>query len=74
MGSLAVLDRTGDTKLIWDPDNDVEVASARRTFDDLRAKGFLAYSVDKGGKKGTVIREFDPDAEKIILAPPMAGG
>ncbi len=74
MGTISVMDRKGDTKLIWDPDNEVETASAKRTFDDLHGKGFLAYTVEKGGKKGSVIRDFDPDAEKIILAPPMAGG
>lgn len=30
---LAVLDRTGDTKTIWDADNEAEVDAARATFD-----------------------------------------
>ena len=67
--------RQGDTKLIWAPDNADEVANAKRTFDDLRKKGFLAFAV-KGekGAKGEQIREFDKDAARIIMAPPMAGG
>lgn len=71
---MCVLDDTGDTKIIWDSDKPEEVAAARETFDKLKAKGYLAYSVDKKGEKGEVIRKFDPDAEKIILAPQTIGG
>lgn len=71
---LVILDQTGDTKIIWDPEKAEEVAHARETFDKLRKKGYAAYSVNKKGDKGEVIREFDPDAEKMILAPQMVGG
>jgi hypothetical protein len=74
VGRLAVMGPEGDTKLIWDSDNEDEVANARRTFDDLRCKNYTAYSVKKSGKKGKVITEFDPDAEKIILVPHVIGG
>jgi hypothetical protein len=66
--------REGDLKVVWDKANEAEVGSARSTFDELRAKGHLAYKVKRDGGKGEMIRTFDPDAEKIILAPPMAGG
>lgn len=71
---LVVLDYTGDTKIVWDSDTAVEVEEARGTFDRLRKKGYAAYRVDKKGDKGEVIREFDPNAEKLILAPPTVGG
>lgn len=71
---LAVMDHTGDTKLIWDEDNEVEVDAARQMFDTLKKKGYIAYSVDKKGEKGEVIKKFDPTAEKIIMAPPTVGG
>ena len=74
MGELREMSHKGDTKVIWDADNATEVDNARRTFDDLKKKGFLAYTVEAKGRKGKIIREFDPDAEKIIMAPPMAGG
>ena len=75
MGELSVMGRRGDTKIIWDPGNEDEVANARRTFDDLVGrKRFLAFRVAARGSKGEQIREFDPDAEKLIIAPPMAGG
>lgn len=73
-GMLCVLDRTGDTKTVWDRRNDVEVAAAKAQFEALTSKGYLAFSVAKDGSKGEQIREFDPDAEKIILSPPLVGG
>jgi hypothetical protein len=74
-GEMAVLDHTGDTKITWDADSKDEVDAARATFDKLKKKGYLAYRVvGRDETKGEVIREFDPDAERIILSPPMVGG
>ena len=71
---MSILDPTGDTKLIWDSDNRDEVENARKTFKDLKKKGFLAYSVSKKGDKRDVMHEFDEDAERIIMSPQMRGG
>ena len=71
---LCVMDQTGDTKTIWDKNNPEEVEVARATFDKLKKKKYVAYSVGKDGEKGKVITEFDPDAEKLIMSPPLAGG
>ena len=73
-GLLAVMDQTGDTKITWDSRNADEVAAARKTFDDLKAKGFTAYSVDDEGGKHEVLHKFDPSARKIIMSPRMVGG
>lgn len=74
VGEMAVMDATGDTKIIWDSDVPDEVESAREQFNKLRKKGFIAYKVKKGGEKGEVITEFDASAEKLILSPPLRGG
>lgn len=74
VGELAILDRTGDTKLIWNSDKPAEVDNARRTFDDLKKKGYLAYSVNREGDKGEVLKKFDPHAERIIMSAPVVGG
>lgn len=71
---LIVLDQTGDTKIIWDPDKPEEVEQARETFNKLKKKGYIGYSVDRKGERGTVLREFDSNAEKLILAPATVGG
>jgi hypothetical protein len=71
---MVKLDETGDTRIIWDPENEVETASAERTFDELKKKGYQAFSVKRNGDKDKVIRTFDPEAEKLILAPALVGG
>lgn len=73
-GVMCEMNASGDTKVIWDKDSPEEVAAARTTFNSLKAKGFAAFSVKKDGEKGTKISEFDPNAEKIILVPQIAGG
>lgn len=73
-GVLCTLDQTGDTKLIWDRTRPDEVDAARDTFNKLRKKGYVAYKVKADGGTGEVITEFDPSAEKIILAPAVVGG
>lgn len=75
MSELRIMGRPGDTKVIWDKANADEVKTAKRAFDELVKKRFLAFSVKgKNGDKDQRIYEFDPDAEKVILVPPMQGG
>ncbi len=71
---IVVLDETGDTRLIWEEGNQAEVDAAKAMYTSLKKKGYVAYSVDKKGEKGRVIDEFDPSAEKIIMAPQLQGG
>lgn len=72
---MRIMDRdAGDVRVIWDPEVADEVEAARIQFDGLRKKGYMAYTVAARGGKGTLIREFDATAEKMILAPPLVGG
>jgi len=72
---IARLDHTGDTKIIWDLRNTTERAIAEAAFKKANADGYMAYRVTgKDGIKGEVMSEFDPLAERIILAPPLRGG
>jgi len=71
---LSILDASGDQRIIWDPDNADDVAHAKETFDSWIKKGRRAFSVNKKGEKDQQIREFDPRAEKVILAPALVGG
>jgi len=74
MGELAIIDGTGDTKVLWDKNNEDEVEAAEEQFDTLIEKGFTAYSVKKDGEKGKKITKFDSDAGKIIMVPKLIGG
>lgn len=73
---LHICDPSGDTRLMWDPRNKDEVATAKAAFDAAKAKGMLAYRVDPktGDSSGEVIREFDKKAGKVIMTPQLVGG
>jgi hypothetical protein len=72
---MHTLDRTGDQRVMWEADVEEEVAAARETFKRLTKAGYLAYRAEgKKGEQGEQIREFDPDAERIILVRPHQGG
>lgn len=72
---LCEMNESGDTRILWDEDNEDEVAVAKRAFDDLVGKKkFAAFHVKKNGEQGERMREFDPSAEKIIIVKPLAGG
>lgn len=71
-----VLSHQGDSRFMWSKHNPDEVAAAKKQFNDLKKKGHIAYRVDgdNGNARGEVIREFDPDAEALIMAPAPVGG
>lgn len=74
LGSLCILDDSGDSRIQWDRNNPAEVAKAQAKFDELKAKGYLAYRVNRKGDAGEVLDAFDPTAERIILHARMIGG
>lgn len=75
MAELAIMDYTGDTKIIWDPNKPDEVEHARETFTKFtRDKKYAAFRVKKGGAQGEQIKTFDAAAEAMILVPPLVGG
>ena len=73
-GQISVLNHEGDTKLIWDSENKDEVEAAKKMFNELKGKGYSAFSVKKNGEQGRRLTNFDAEEEKIIMAPAMKGG
>lgn len=73
MGEIRQLDKIGDMKISWDVENDKEVLAAREIFDKRIKEGWAAFR-EKMGVKGDKIKIFDPDAERIVLVPPIFGG
>lgn len=75
---MAVIDKTGDTKTIWDRTKPDEIDAARATFNSLKKKGYTAFHVKNGrgeeGQRGAAMPTFDPEAERMIMVPPMVGG
>jgi len=74
MGEMKTLGRYGDLDVRWDADNEEEVNAVREAFTKKIKEGWSAFREKFGSKKGDRIEEFDPQAERIILVPPIAGG
>ena len=75
MSEMQILDRTGDTKLEWNQENEAEVANARETYDRLVTRGHhRAFRLDSSGGKAQRMDAFDPRAQSMILVPHVAGG
>ncbi len=66
----------GDEEVKWDPEDEASVSKAKEQFDKLVGKGYKAYKMveETVKKRGEAIKDFDPAAGSILLAPPMAGG
>lgn len=70
---LRELDRSGHTRLAWDPTNEAETAAARAHFDVLRGKGYLATR-RTGERSGETMPEWDAGAREITMQPQTVGG
>lgn len=75
MGVMAVMGRQGDSKIMWNPHNRDETNAAKKTWDELVGKKkFAGFLVKNDGEPGERIYAFDPEAAKLIIAPPLGGG
>jgi hypothetical protein len=73
-GVLEYMNHTGHTEVKWDKSKDIEVQGAKAQFDLLVSKGYAAFKLKSDGTQGEQIREFDPNAERILLTTARAGG
>ena len=73
--AMAEMGERGDTKLTWDPLRPDEVQAAKLHFEYLtKEKKYAAFKMEVSGERGEMIREFDPEAKRIVLVPQMQGG
>ena len=73
MASQIVMDRTGDTRHIFDNQDRAEVTKAEQRFRELTGAGFTA-AVRSGLGEQRIIRSFDPTAEETVFYPRLVGG
>jgi hypothetical protein len=81
ISTLRVLNGRGDTSIRWDrervaahdPEALAAVAEAERIFARARGSGAVAFKVARG-KPAERIEQFDPEADEVLLVPPMVGG
>ena len=74
MNVMKVLGRTGDTEVKWNPHTGEGLQSASRIFEEKINRGYLAFVEGPNGEGSILIRNFDSQAESIILAPRLVGG
>lgn len=77
MGRLVILDKQkGDLEIKFDREGSTAVLDrAKEEFDTRRAEGYTAFRMDPSNPgKGTVIHDFDENAEETMMVPPVAGG
>lgn len=74
MPEMRILTEEGDLKIQWDKGNEKEIAVAREMFKKYKKDGWFAYRVGDSGRRGQKIDEFEEDAGKIVLIPPVVGG
>ena len=74
MGTMSRLAEADDKEICWDPNIPEEVAVARARFEHYLKEGYIACRIEKGGRKGVHISEFDPMAEEILLVSIVEGG
>lgn len=73
MATQIVMDRTGDSRHCFDPDDAQELAKAEQRFRQLTCTGFTA-AVRTGPGQVSRVRSFDPNAEETVFFPRLVGG
>jgi hypothetical protein len=73
MAIQIVMDRTGDSRHSFDPNNAQELAKAEQRFYELTKVGFSA-ATRTGTGQVSQIRSFDPNAEETVFFPRLVGG
>ena len=74
MGRLRILGKDGDREMPWTPADSRQLTAVRCEFETLLRAGYQAYSLDDTGRTGEHLRQFNPEAAEIILAPRFRGG
>lgn len=74
MSELRIMGRSGDDRVAWDASVPAQVANAKEKFDAALRRGCMAFVVSPDGGQGRRITAFEPEVERVIIVPQMAGG
>jgi hypothetical protein len=76
MGTMRILDHTGDTCVAWSLDDPLSLAEAEALFDRLRRERKIPFARAAGAPAADAERvtRFDPGAEEIVWVRPVQGG
>lgn len=76
MGTMRILDETGDTTVTWALDDPASLVEAEALFDRLRAECKIPFARAAGApaREAERVGHFDPTADEILWVRPVAGG
>lgn len=77
MGAMRIMDSTGDTVIDWSLDDEASVDRARAAFEhQLHRRHRVPFARGRGeaANRARPVVRFDPHAEEILFAAPVAGG
>jgi hypothetical protein len=76
MGTMRILDRSGDTKTAWTLDDPVSVQRAEELFARLTRERKIPFARSAGAAASEAERvtAFDATFEEIVWVRPVAGG
>lgn len=74
MAIQIVMDRSGDTRHLFDGEDPAAVALAEDRFHRLTSKGFRAIALSKDGEPGRLLRNFDAQVAQTLFVPRLEGG
>jgi len=70
-GELRVMGPSGDQKIEWDTEVQETVDTAQAQFSRLLLNGHVGFVTTGTPRK---LEEFDPEAGRIVMTPPLSGG
>lgn len=74
LSAIGVMDRKGHTTHVWKKSDPKAVEEARTLYGVLTGAGYRAFNMRKDGRQGVMMKEFDPEAKRMLFMPPFAGG
>ena len=77
MGTIRILDSSGDTAVAWDVTDNETVRAAEELFRRLMTtEKKIPFARTQGAPADTAVQidAFDPQAEEILFVRPIAGG
>jgi hypothetical protein len=76
MGTMRILDSTGDTLVRWEVGDNTAIREAEDLFARLTAERRIPFARPSGATADDAeqIKAFDPELEEIIWVRPIAGG
>ena len=73
MATQIVMDHHGDTRHVFDENDNTALALAEERFMELVGQGYTAAVRDRTGTH-QVTRSFDPKAQETLFYPRLVGG